>query len=136
MQRADLGARAGLDHDPPAAAADHARAAVDDVPTVGERHPGVDRHRQLLDRARLAGQGGLLDREAVGVEHPRVGRDRVARLKLDDVARHERVGVEHDVLPVAPDAGPDRTRPAQGGDRAVPGPLGGGAHGAVEPEHR
>ena len=85
---ADLGRHAGRGDDHLAAAARHGRVHVGHVEAVAERDV-VARHRvdRLQHRRALAGQRRLLDLERRGDEQAPVGRDLVAGLEGDDVAR-------------------------------------------------
>ena len=91
---AHLGIHAGADHDSAAAAIHHGGAHVAHVLAVAERHVigacGKLNHvGMLLYWHGLAGKGGLLDLHRGALEHAAVGRDGVARLEHDHVARHE-----------------------------------------------
>ena len=70
----------------------------------------------------LAGERGLVDLEGRGGEDARVGRDEVAGLDVDDVARDELVHRDLDELAVAPDLRLDDHH-ASGGPRRSPPPC-------------
>ena len=91
---AHLGVHTGADHDGATATVHHGGAHVAHVLTVAEWHVvgargELDHVGVLLDRHGLAGQRGLFDLHRGALEHAAIGRDGVARLEHDHVARHE-----------------------------------------------
>ena len=88
----ELGAHAGgCDHRPPAAVRD-ARACVDHVAPVAQRELLVrERFRDLLDRLRFSGEGGLVGPDEDDLDQACVRRNAVACHELQEVARHHLV---------------------------------------------
>ena len=84
------------------------------VHAVAEGGVGGDRVHLLGRGDALAGEGGLVDLEGRRGEDARVGRDEVAGLDVDDVARDQLVHREIDELAVAAGLGLDGQRRAQG----------------------
>jgi hypothetical protein len=75
-----------------------------------------------VDRQRLAGQRGLLDPQVDRLEQAQVGRDVVAGLQEDDVARHQLGGRDGDAVAVAQGLGVRRGQLLQG-SQGLLGPL-------------
>jgi hypothetical protein len=72
-----------------AAPVGHRRAGEDHVAAVADRRVRA-RGRELLgDRQRLAGKRRLVALQRVVLDHARIGRDAVARLQHEHVARHQ-----------------------------------------------
>ena len=104
---ADLGRHAGGHDQDGAGAARHLAVHEGHVDAVPEGRVGRDRFHLLGRRDALAGERGLVDLERGRGEDARVGRDQVAGLDVDDVARDQLLHRDLDQLAVAPDLGLD-----------------------------
>jgi hypothetical protein len=91
---AQLGRAAGRDHHRAGPAGGHVGAGVDHARAVGQRGVGRERDDVLGHRQRLAGQRRLGDLQRGVIEHPGVGRHRVAGVEHDHVARHQLPGLD------------------------------------------
>ncbi len=89
---ADLGLRAGRDHHSAAATIGGDGSGEQHVVTVADAAIGLDRQRVLRHRDALAGQGCLVGLEVGALDDPRVGRDLIASLDQNDVARNDFMG--------------------------------------------
>jgi hypothetical protein len=111
---ADLGGGAGSEDDALGAALGDGRAAVGDVEPVARSRGRVkDVVLGLPNGQALAREQGLVRLEVLGLGEPDVGRDRVARLDLDQVSRHDLPGRHDDGLAAADDGGRGRAEAAQ-----------------------
>ena len=106
---------------------------VDAIPEGGIRRDGLD---LLGDREALAGQRRLVDLERRRGEDPPVGRDEVAGLDVDDVARDEVLHRQLDERTVAPDLRLDDHHLLEGGHAGGGLALLAEAHGGVEQRQR
>ena len=111
---ADLGVHAGRDDEDRAGATGDLAVHERHVHAVAEGGVGRDRVHLLGGGHALAGEGRLVDLEGRRGEDPRVRRDEVAGLDVDDVARDQLVHREVDELAVAAGLGLDGQRLAQG----------------------
>ena len=116
---ADLGRHAGAGDDEPAPARRDGGAHERHVRALGEGRVGGERVGRLVHRHALTGERRLVDPEVVGLHDATVGRDAVALLEDDEVARHELVSPDPAQLPVAHDARLRHRQPAQRVDTAL-----------------
>ena len=103
----DLGGHAGRDHQDGAGAAGDLAVHERHVHPVAQGGVRGDRLDLLGRGDALAGERGLVDLEGRGGQDPRVGRDEVTGLDVDDVARDELVHRDLGEVAVASDLGLD-----------------------------
>ena len=115
---AHLRLHAGLCDDGAAASVDDAAAEIEHVAAVAETDVtgGRERVGRFCHRHALAGQGGLLGAQARALEHTRIGRNGVARLKHEHVADDQFLAGDGDELPAAQDAAVRGAQFLQGGN--------------------
>ena len=92
QQRADpaeFGGRAGSDGDTGAAAAGNERAGERQRGAIAQRRIRGYGRDALLGGHRFAGQRRLVQRQAARPDQAQIGRDSVAGLEQDDIARHD-----------------------------------------------
>ncbi len=131
-----LGAHAGRDHDGPAAAVGHRRAAPDHVVAVADGHLLGDRLEVLRHRQALPGEGGLRGLERGAADQARVGGDGVAFLQQDEIAGHHVGRGDGPALAVPDHVGVGGRHPAQGGHGFLGARLLHVAQQRVEHDHR
>ena len=118
-EAADLGRCAGGHDDAVRAPARDGRPGVCAVAPVAERRSGVTEPRRLLrHRQRLAGQQGLVDFEAAGVEQAQVRRHGLPAFEQHHVSPHQLGSVDLAGAAVAHDGRTDAQQSLQSG--AVP----------------
>ncbi|MCR5872800.1 hypothetical protein LRS10_00495 [Phenylobacterium sp. J426] len=111
---ADLGASTGRHGDAARCSRGHQRSAERHAGPVADRRVGDDGTDSLVDRGRLAREDRFLDPQAVRSEKAQIGRNLLACLEQDDIARYDQRAVDAYALGLADDGALRRQHLADG----------------------
>ena len=133
----ELGAGPGCHDEPLGPPRLHQGPGEGHVGPIAENVRGPQGHGRVLLRGHgFPGQHGLVDGEVVGLQQPQVRGDLAPGLQQDDIARHQRVGVDLQGLAAPRHPGAGRHQPLQGLGRALRPELLNGADDGVDQQHR